>query len=82
MARSFENRCWLVTADWIWPNDGAFVCPGNSVIYDPNGLEIARSHEEKEHLLLLDIPLDQLLQIKGKRVLGSAMLAEELDRLK
>lgn len=34
VARTHENRCWLVGADWVWPNDGKMVCPGHSVIYD------------------------------------------------
>ena len=40
VARSFDNRCWLVTADWICPNDGSTICPGHSVIYDPDGHEV------------------------------------------
>lgn len=69
-------------ADWIWPNDGVSVCPGNSVIYDLNSLEVARSLESDEQMIMLDIPLDRLLHVKGKRVHGSAMLDLELDKLK
>lgn len=78
VARSFENRCWLVTADWVWPNDGTSVCPGHSVIYDSNGQEVARSHEGAEHLLLFDIPHDRLLCEKGRRIYGSSVLTKEL----
>jgi 5-aminopentanamidase len=81
VARSFENRCWLVTADWICPNDGNIVCPGHSVIYDPDGQEIARSHEGKEDLLIVDIPKDRLLQEKGRRVHGSPLLFQEISKL-
>lgn len=74
VARSHENRCWLVGADWVWPNDGSRACPGHSVIYDPDGREIARSNEEKEQLLTADIPPEQLCREKGRRVKGSAYL--------
>ena len=78
IARAHENRCWLVGADWIWPNDGSMACPGHSVIYDPDGREIARSHEGKEQLLVADIPLDRLFNEKGRRVHGSPSLKQEL----
>lgn len=81
VARSFENRCWLVTADWIWQNDGRSVCPGHSVIYDPNGQEIARCQEATEQLLVYDIPSEQLLHEKGRRVHGSPLLSQELAKL-
>ena len=41
VARSFENRCWLITSDWIWPNDSTYICPGHTVIYNPEGQEMA-----------------------------------------
>ena len=81
VARSFENRCWLVTADWVCPNDGRLVCPGHSVIYDPDGQEIRRSHEFTEELLIIDIAQDQLLREKGLRVHGSPPLAQEIAKL-
>ena len=81
VARSFENRCWLVSADWICPQDGASVCPGHSVIYDPDGREVARSREGEEQLLIFDIPLNRLLQEKGRRVYGSFPLAQEVAKL-
>ncbi len=80
VARSFENRCWLVTADWIYPNDGSAVCPGHSVIYDPDGQEIARSPEGIEDLLIVDIPQDRLFQEKGRRVHGSPVLFQEIAK--
>lgn len=78
VARSFENRCWLVTADWVWPNDGTSICPGHTVIYDYDGQEITRSTAGEEQLLLYDIPPNQLLREKGRRVHGSPLLAQEL----
>lgn len=81
VARSFENRCWLVTADWICLNDGSTVCPGHSVIYDPDGQEIARSPEGEEALLIVDIPKDRLFQEKGRRVHGSPILLQEISKL-
>lgn len=81
IARSFENRCWIVTADWICPNDGSTICPGHSVIYDPDGQEIARSHEGREDLLIVDIPKDRLIQEKGRRVHGSPSLLQEISKL-
>lgn len=81
VARSFENRCWLVTADWVWPMDDAFVCRGHSVIYDPDGREIARSNEGKEQLLIYDIPLNRLIHEKGRRFYGSIPLAQQLATL-
>ena len=78
VARSHENRSWLIAADWIWANDGEMVCPGHSVIYDPDGQEILRSHEGKEQLLVTDIPSERLFHEKGRRVHGSALLAQEL----
>jgi predicted amidohydrolase len=81
VARSFENRCWLVTADWTCPNDGSTVCPGHSVIYDPDGQEIARSAEGEEALLIVDIPKDRLFQEKGRRVHGSPILLQEISKL-
>lgn len=73
-----ENRCWLATADWIWPEDGSWICPGHSVIYDPDGQEVARSHEGVEQLLTFDIPLESLIQDKGRRVYGSKLLAQTI----
>jgi predicted amidohydrolase len=78
VARSFENRCWLVTADWIWPNDGTSIAPGHSVIYNHDGQEVDRSKALEEQLLLHDIPTSQLLHEKGRRVHGSPLLAQEL----
>lgn len=78
IARAHENRCWVVTADWVWPNDGALVSPGHSVVYDPDGREILRSHEGEEDFLLIDIPHDRLFQEKGRRVYGSHILAEQI----
>jgi len=80
VARSFENRCWLITADWIWPVDNASVCPGHSVIYDPDGQEISRSTEGEEQLLIFDIPQERLFHEKGRRVYGSVSLVQELAK--
>ena len=81
VARSYENRCWLITADWICSNDGNSICPGHSVIYDPDGREIARSREGEEQFLIAEIPLDLLFQKKGRRVHGTQKLAREIERL-
>ena len=81
VARSFENRCWLVTADWVWENDGTSICPGHSAIYGPNGQEIARSLEGTEQLLISDIPSDQLFREKGRRVNGSPLLAQMITKM-
>ncbi len=78
IARSHENRCWLIAADWVLANDGKSVCPGHSCIYDPNGQEIARSREGDEDLLMADISKERLFKEKGRRVRGSLALAQEL----
>jgi predicted amidohydrolase len=77
IARTHENRCWLVAADWVWPHDGTVVCPGHSVVYNPDGCEMARSREG-EDILIIDIPSDQLFSTKGKRMHGSAMLWQKI----
>lgn len=82
VARSFENRCWLVTADWVWPDDGQTICPGNSVFYDPDGKEILRSQEMEEELLIVDIPSERLYFDKGLRFKGSFTLVQELNKLR
>lgn len=76
VARSHENRCWLIAADWVWAYDGENICPGHSCIYDPDGQEITRSIDGKEDLLIIDIPRERLFQEKGRRVYGSPSLAE------
>lgn len=81
VARTHENRCWLISADWIWANDGASICPGHSVIYDPDGREIARSQAGEEQFLIADIPLNHLFQEKGRRVHGSQKLAQAIEQL-
>ena len=81
VARSHENRCWLISADWILANDSHSICPGHSVIYDPDGFERARSLEGKEQFLIAEIPLDLLFRKKGRRVHGSPELAREIKRL-
>ncbi|MBJ7450213.1 MAG: carbon-nitrogen hydrolase family protein [Parachlamydiales bacterium] len=81
VARSFENRCWLVTADWVWHNDGELVCPGNTVIYNPNGIETARSEENVEQILTQEISMANMVIEKGLRVKGSSILAKEIDKL-
>ncbi len=78
VARSHENRSWLIAADWIWPDDGQLVCPGHSVIYDPDGKEIARSNEDREQFVITDIPTDRLFHEKGRRIHGSPLLAQEI----
>jgi predicted amidohydrolase len=82
VARSFENRCWLLSSDWVWPNDGQLVCPGNSVLYDSNGQEVARAQEGKEDLLIYDIPQEQLSCKKGRRVYGSPLLSKQMQEFK
>lgn len=74
VARTHENRCWLIGADWIWPDDD------HSAIYDSNGREIIRSREGEQHLIIADVPNNRLFQEKGRRVLGSAILAEEVTQ--
>jgi predicted amidohydrolase len=81
VAQTHENRCWLISADWIWANDGASICPGHSVIYDPDGREIARSQEGEEQFLITDIPLNHLFHEKGRRVHGSQKLAQTIEQL-
>jgi predicted amidohydrolase len=81
VARTHENRCWLISADWIWTNDDTSVCPGHSVIYDPDGREVARSQEGKEQFLIADIPLNHLFHEKGRRVHGSQKLAQAIEQL-
>ena len=81
VARTHENRCWLISADWIWANDGASICPGHSIIYDPDGHEIARSQEGEEQFLIADIPLNHLFHEKGRRVHGSQKLAKTIEQL-
>lgn len=81
VARAHENRCWLIAADWIWPNDGNLVCPGHSVIYDSDGREMTRSQIGKEEFLTADIPLTRLHKEKGKRVHGSEILGKALSKL-
>lgn len=65
---------------WVWPNDGNFVCSGHTVIYNPDGQEMARSVEGKEQVLIYKIPSTHLYREKGRRVIGSAVLAEQLVR--
>lgn len=80
VARAHENRCWLVSADWIWPQDGTRICPGNSVIYDPDGREVKRALPEKEQFLTTEIERDHLYcrEKKGRRLFGSSLLAKKL----
>lgn len=78
VARSHENRCWLIASDWIWANDGKSICPGHSSIYDPDGREVMRSREGDEDILIVDIPKERLFHDKGRRVSGSLLLAQEL----
>lgn len=78
VARSHENRCWLIAADWVLANDGETICPGHSSIYDSDGREVARSREGEEDILIVDIPKESLFQDKGRRVYGSPSLARDL----
>jgi predicted amidohydrolase len=80
VARSFENRCWLVTSDWVWADDGNIVCAGHTVIYNPDGQEVARSEEGEEQILVYEIPSGQLFSEKGRRVFGSAILADQIAK--
>ncbi|OJU81764.1 MAG: hypothetical protein BGO10_07715 [Chlamydia sp. 32-24] len=74
VARSFENQCWFITADWYWPDDGKECCPGHTVIYNPSGQEICRSQENQEDRLIIRIPQDELISKKGLRVIGTNTL--------
>jgi 5-aminopentanamidase len=80
VARSHENRSWLVAADWVWADDGKIVCPGHSVIYDPDGQEVARSAEGKEQFVITDISFARLFHEKGRRVHGSPALARAITK--
>lgn len=79
VARAHENRCWIVTADWH-END-SLVCPGSTVIYDPEGKEIKRSTPFQDDLIVHDIPLDLLHTQKGRRLHGSPQLQKIVLRL-
>ena len=81
IARTFENNCWLLTADWVYPNDGETVCPGHSCIYDPNGREIKRSKKDNEQLLVTDIPDSHFSVPIKQRVTGSEVLNHQLTGL-
>lgn len=81
VARSHENRCWLIGADWIWSDDDKVICPGHSVIYDPDGREIARSIENEQHFIIADISTERLFDEKGRRVHGSRTLMEQMEKL-
>ncbi len=81
VARAHENRCWLVTADWVWANDGEMVCPGHSCIYDPDGREISRSLEGREEFLIAEISWEHLFQEKGRRMHGSPVLFQQITGL-
>ena len=81
VARSHENRCWIVSADWVWANDGASVCPGHSVIYDSDGAEITHSLDGKQGFIVTEIPPDRLFHEKGRRMHGSPTLATEISQL-
>lgn len=78
VARTHENRCWLVGADWIWPNDGKESCVGHSVIYNPDGREIVRSLDNEHQFITADIPVNRLYTEKGRRVYGSPVLMEQM----
>ncbi len=52
-------------------------CPGHSVIYDPDGREIARSSEGKKQFLIANLPPERLFNEKGRRVYGSLKLADQ-----
>jgi predicted amidohydrolase len=78
VARTHENRCWLVGADWVCPSNGKESCPGHSVIYDPDGGEIIRSKENEQHFIMADIPINRLFVEKGRRVHGSSTLMEQI----
>lgn len=81
VARTHENRCWLVGADWVWLSDDIESCPGHSAIYDPDGCEIARSIENKQHFITADIPINRLFAEKGRRMYGSPILQEQMASL-
>jgi len=74
VARSFENCCWLLSADWVWPNDGVSICPGHSAVYDPDGQEVIRSQEGEEDLLFVDIARERIFHEKGGRVKNASVL--------
>jgi predicted amidohydrolase len=81
VARTHENRCWLVGADWVWPNDGTTICPGHSAIYDPDGSEVARGFEGEQGFIVTEIPQNRLFYEKGRRMHGSPVLIEEIAKL-
>jgi len=81
VARAHENSCWLVAADWIWPNDGILVCPGHSAIYNSDGQEVIRSKQGIEDMLIVKIPREQLLSKKKKRVSGSHYLLGKINEI-
>ena len=79
-ARSHENRCWLLSADWVF-KDKHFICPGHSVVYDDNGQELYRSKEFEEDLIIVDISNNFFKQKKGQRVFGSKVLSDNLRKI-
>jgi hypothetical protein len=55
--------------------------PGHTVIYNPDGQEVARSEEREEQVLVYEISSDHLFSEKGRRVFGSAVLADQLIKV-
>ena len=70
VARSFENNCWFVSADVVRPNNGISICPGHTFVYDNDGVEVSRSKEFIEELLIHDIPMISLTQERPIRLFG------------
>jgi predicted amidohydrolase len=70
--RSRENNCWFVSADVAHVFDGDVVCPGHTVIYNSRGLEVCRSLAFTPSLVTYDIPRQDLLSERVKRLGGTA----------
>ena len=57
------------------------ICPGHTVIYDPDGQEIIRSREGKKEWLIVDITKNRLFQEKGRKIHGSITLTQKIQKL-
>jgi predicted amidohydrolase len=74
-ARSHENNCWLVTTDVALAPSDTSVCPGHTVVYDNEGMEVTRSTAFAEELRVFDIPRDSLMRDRPARLFAAPDLA-------
>ena len=79
ITRSYDNECWFVSSDIVWPDDGEYVGAGYSTILSENGEVLSTAVKFEQMQIQYSIPIENLRNEKwhhkwNRRFLGNSEL--------